>query len=116
MQKLIKTLIIISAISALSAQAEDDISAKFGYSSADSIEITYEKFRGTAKKACQIKRSEVAEMHTRSRMERQCRANLMDSAVAATKLQGLAAYHAQMTNSRVAGVLPLEDAQVASVK
>ena len=116
MQKLIKTLIIISTVSALSAQAEDDLTAKFSYSPSDSIETTYANFEGTAKKACKIKRSEVAEMHTRSKMERDCRAELIDNAVAATPLQGLAAYHEQMTNSRIAAVFAVEDTQVVSAR
>ena len=116
MQKLIKTLIFIGTVSALSAQAEDNLTAKFSYSPSDSIETTYAKFEGTAKKACKIKRSKVAEMHTRSRMESDCRAELIDNAVASTPLHGLAAYHEQMTNSRVAAAYAVEDTQLVSAR
>lgn len=116
MQKLIKTLIILSTLSALSAQAEDDLTAKFDYSSSDSIETTYANFEGIAQKACKINRSEVAEMHTRSRMEKACRAELMDNAVAATQLEGLVAYHERMTDSRVAAIIAPGDTQVVSAR
>ena len=116
MQKFIKTLIIISTVSALSAQAENNLTAKFGYSSSDPVQTTYANFEGIAKQACKLNRSEVAEMHTRSRMEKLCESELMDNAVAATRLQGLAAYHAQMTDSRVAAAFPLEDGQVLSAR
>lgn len=116
MQKLIKTLIIIGTVSALSAQAEDDLTAKFSYSPSDSIETTYANFVDTAKKACKISRSEMADMYTRLKLERDCRTELTDNAVAATPLQGLAAYHAQMTDSRVAAVFTVEDNTVASAR
>jgi len=116
MQNLIKTLIVLSTVSALSAQAESDLTAKFAYSSSDSVETTYANFEGIAQKACKINRSEVAEMHTRTRMERACRAELMDNAVAATQLEGLVAYHAQKTDSRIAVAFPVEDRQVLSAR
>jgi len=116
MKNLIKTLIVLSTVSALSAQAENDLAAKFAYSASDPVETTYANFAATAEKACKINRAEVAELYTRSRMEKACRTELMNKAVAASQLQGLAAYHAQMMGSRLAVVLPLEQGQALSAR
>lgn len=76
------------------AHADDDFSVSFNYNSSAPIEETYESFERTAEDACQIKNfRRVGGPLRKFKLERICKADLMDKIVTATRSQTLMAFH-----------------------
>lgn len=101
-----KTLIAAGAMLVCvgSASADNTFVADFTYTPTDSVEVIHATFERTAKKACRISRNEAGGISIKAKIEADCRRQLLNDAIAATKLEALIAYHARKTNPATAPV------------
>lgn len=92
-----KTLIATSTLIALSgpAFAGQATSTTFTYDSSAPVEVTYKRFQKIAEQACEIDLRDAGGIVVKTRMENQCREELVSKAVKATKTNVLIAFHNQ---------------------
>lgn len=99
-----KALIAGSALFAIAgaANAEDRFSVEFSYDPAAPVETIYDDLQQTARTACRSSLRQNGSVGQKSRAERACRAQVVESVIAASGNAGLVAFHAGMTSPRIA--------------
>lgn len=99
MTTLSKALIAAAALLTVSgaAAAENTFEAKFSFTPTDSVETIYDQFETTAAKACKADASQTRSLSVRTKIESDCRKQLIDGAVEASNLLTLIAYHQEQT-------------------
>jgi len=106
-QSLISTFALLSI--ATTAQAgEETFDTAFSFNSVATIETNYANFEKTAKAACRAEIKRVERLHGRmpltdtARFDRTCQKQLLNRAVAQTKVNVLIAYHQDQINPNAA--------------
>ncbi|MEL6386193.1 MAG: hypothetical protein AAFR00_02480 [Pseudomonadota bacterium] len=105
MKNLIKTVFAGAALIAAAgtASATESFEATFAYNPNATFEETYKDFERTARSACRIDLRRAGGLVAKRKVEKACRADLMNKVIDATESAALSAYHAQQTGTSQRG-------------